>query len=267
MKNVLVTGCGGFLGSHLCKHYLDAGDNVWGVDDFCSSVPDSKHVRELLGYERFTLKEGDITEDFSGLTSSRYKPDLILNFACPASPQLYQAMPLHTMMTCVVGTANVLELAHQTGAIVVHASTSEIYGDPVACVQRETDWGNVNPYGPRGCYDNGKRAAESLCFDYKNTYGVDARVVRIFNTYGPHLDPFDGRVVSNFIRQALTGEDLTVYGDGSQTRSFCYVDDLIRGIVAMGALDKNPGGPITLGNPNDFTVLYLAREIQRRLGS
>ena len=182
-----------------------------------------------------------------------------------SSDLLYQSMPVHTMLTCVVGTANLLELASQHKATLVHASTSEVYGDPNVSPQVEDYKGNVNSYGPRSCYDEGKRASEALCYDFLNTHGVDARLVRIFNTYGPHMDPEDGRVVSNFICQALRGEKLTLYGDGSQTRSFCYVDDLIRGIVGLGALWANPGTPVNVGNPNEFTVAELAQEVIRQV--
>ena len=261
MKNVLVTGAAGFLGSHLAMHHLRAGDRVWGVDDFSSSSMGSDHYRELLAHDAFSMAQGDVST-FEGGWKQRIKRvrfDLIYNFACPASPPKYQAMPIHTMMTCVAGTKNVLELAAAHGAVVVHASTSEVYGDPDRTPQSEGYRGCVNPYGPRACYDEGKRAAEALCFDFLQQHWADARLVRIFNTYGPHMDPYDGRVVSNFICQALRGERLTVYGDGKQSRSFCYVDDLIRGIVAMGALHRNPGGPINLGNPYEFTRLQLAQ--------
>lgn len=263
MKNVMVTGTAGFLGSHLAMCHLRAGDNVWGVDDFSSSDPDSSHLGELLRHPRFHLQQADIASPLSGWWSRSLSPrlHLIYNFACPASPPKYQAMPVKTLMTCVQGTKNVLDIATGDGSIVVHASTSEVYGDPETSPQVETYWGRVNSYGPRSCYDEGKRAAEALCHDYTKRSCTDARLVRIFNTYGPHMDPSDGRVVSNFVCQALRGQRLTVYGDGSQTRSFCYVDDLIRGIVAMGVLKENPGGPINLGNPTEFTVLELAEEV------
>lgn len=261
MKTVLVTGAAGFLGSHLAKHHLDAGDLVHGMDDFTSSDRNSAHLKELLGYDLFDLVEHDITEPYK----FDNKVDLIYNFACPASPPAYQSMPVHTMMTCVVGTERMLDTAQKHDAVLVHASTSEIYGDPEVSPQHEGYRGCVNSYGPRACYDEGKRAAEALCFDYRKEYGVDARLVRIFNTYGPHMDPFDGRVVSNFIRQALQGEPLTIYGHGQQTRSFCYVDDLIRGIVAMGELKMNPMTPINLGNPTEHTVHDLAEMIARSL--
>lgn len=205
--------------------------------------------------------ESDISSSDDGWRrrARRARLDVIYNFACPASPPRYQAMPVHTMMTCVVGTRNVLELAGRSGARVVHASTSEVYGDPDRSPQREDYRGCVNSYGPRACYDEGKRAAEALCFDYRSHDAVDARVVRIFNTYGPHMDPLDGRVVSNLVCQALRKERLTVNGDGTQTRSFCYVDDLVDGILAIGALPANPGAPVNLGNPHEFTINELAR--------
>ncbi len=263
MKTVLVTGAAGFLGSHLVRHHLEAGDFVVGVDNHCSSDPNSRHLKELRTYEYFKFVEADICESFE-----KWEPfvlDLIYNFACPASPPRYQAIPVLTMMTCTLGTANMLDLAHKHGCPLVHASTSEIYGDPEVSPQNESYRGRVNSYGPRACYDEGKRAAEALCFDYHNGYGVDARMVRIFNTYGPNMDPGDGRVVSNFIMQALRNEKMTIYGDGKQGRSFCYVDDLIRGIVALGALEKNPGGPINLGNPNEFTVVDLAHKVATKV--
>jgi UDP-glucuronate decarboxylase len=276
---VLVAGAGGFLGSHLMLHHLKQGDTVLGIDNFCSSKPGSDHVKliNLLCKDgkQGMLLNGDITENgddglwgcFAEFESRGLgnQFDLIYNFACPASPPRYQEMPIMTMMTCVVGTNAVLDMAKKHKAIVVHASTSEVYGDPEHSPQEENYRGCVNPYGPRACYDEGKRAAEALCYDYLNTYKVDARLVRIFNTYGPHMDPYDGRVISNFICQALKGKPMTVYGNGMQSRSFCYVDDLIRGIVAVGGLAKNPGGPINLGNPKEFTMLDLVEQIGSRV--
>lgn len=262
MKTVIVTGAAGFLGSHLSKHHLDAGDWVLGVDDFSSSEPNSAHLNELKAYETFQFVDASVCDDYkTWMPELKRSIDLVYNFACPASPPIYQAMPVHTMMTCVVGTGNMLELASLHGAILVHASTSEVYGDPAFTPQPESYRGCVNSYGPRSCYDEGKRSAEALCYDFKNAHGVDARLVRIFNTYGPNMDPHDGRVVSNFICQALRGEKMTVYGEGEQGRSFCYVDDLIRGIVALGALDANPCTPINLGNPHEITVMQLARRV------
>ena len=191
--------------------------------------------------------------------------DIIYNFACPASPPLYQKIPVETMLTCVVGTKNILSLASPK-TVVVHASTSEVYGDPYVTPQQESYWGNVNPYGPRSCYDEGKRAAEALCYDYRMKYGVDARLVRIFNTYGPHMDVNDGRVITNFVKQIIDGTPLTVYGNGMQTRSFCYVTDLIRGITSLAELSGNPETPINIGNPNEFTILDLAKKLQKKFG-
>lgn len=261
--NVLITGAAGFLGSHLAAHYIENGHHVIGVDNFCSSSPSSKHLVDLKANPRFSLKQLDITKMtmYAGGTF-----DLILNFACPASPPIYQRMPIDTMMTCTVGTMNVLELARLHDAKVVHASTSEVYGDPILSPQVETDRGNVNSYGPRACYDEGKRAAEALCYDYLHKHNVDVRLVRIFNTYGSHMDPNDGRVISNFICQALRKEPLTVYGDGMQTRSLCYVDDLVKGIVKVGELTKNPVTPINLGNPEEYTVLDVANLVRKKLG-
>lgn len=271
---ILVTGAAGFLGSHLALHHLKRGDQVLGIDNFCSSDPNSHHV-QLIRSLGGMLVEGDVVENGdSGILGAfeKFKSaglgdslDLIYNFACPASPPIYQNMPILTMMTCVAGTAAVLDLADAHDAIVVHASTSEVYGDPEKNPQAESYWGHVNSYGPRSCYDEGKRAAEALCYDWLNTYQVDARLVRIFNTYGPHMDPHDGRVVSNFICQALRNEKLTLYGDGSQTRSLCYVDDLIRGIVAVGELSENPRGPINLGNPTEYTMKELATVVSAKV--
>lgn len=261
-----MTGAAGFLGSHLAKHHLEKGDRVLGVDDFSSSDKGSLHLKDLCSYENFSFAQSNITDPaiashVNGWQYHHRGLNLIYNFACPASPPRYQEQPIHTMLTCVVGTERMLRLADHYDAVLVHASTSEVYGDPDVSPQREDYKGCVNSYGPRSCYDEGKRAAEALCFDYLNQEGVDARLVRIFNTYGPNMDPFDGRVVSNFIRQALKNEQLTVYGEGRQTRSFCYVDDLIRGIVAMGALKENPRCPVNLGNPDEFTVWHLACKV------
>jgi len=267
--DVLVTGAAGFLGSHLMLHHLEAGDRVLGLDNYSSSIRQSRHIDRIRQFENGLLEECDITrpEGFSvirqAMLEAGFRFDVIYNFACPASPPVYQSIPIETMMTCVVGTRNVLELARDMRCTVVHASTSEVYGNPTSSPQTEDYWGNVNSYGPRSCYDEGKRAAEALCFDYFNKYDVDARLVRIFNTYGPHMDARDGRVVTNFIHQALKGAPLTIYGTGEQTRSFCYVDDLIRGIVALGALAENPRTPVNLGNPNEFTMKELASLVSR----
>lgn len=260
MRKVLVTGSAGFIGSHLVKHYLDNGDDVWGIDCFASSNSSSEHHRKLLRNSRYKFYEIDINERHGYWFNERPKFDLILNFACPASPPIYQSMPIFTMMTCVLGTKNVLELAKQCGSVVVHASTSEVYGDPAVNPQPESYRGCVNSYGPRACYDEGKRSSEAISFDYLNM-GVDARLVRIFNTYGPSMDPNDGRVVTNFVKQALNNEPITIYGNGMQTRSFCYVDDLVNGIVKLASLDKNPRTPINLGNPLEFTMNELADSV------
>lgn len=269
---VLITGAAGFLGSHLAFWHLSKGDIVFGVDNFSSSDPKSQHLSLLRSNPNFAFVTADISKnDESGVRSSLNKLlsselggrlGLVYNFACPASPPIYQNIPIQTMLTCVVGTANVLDIAREHAAKVVHASTSEIYGDPEHSPQQESYRGCVNPYGPRSCYDEGKRAAEALCYDYYHKRNLDVRLVRIFNTYGPHMDPHDGRVVSNLICQALRGEDLTVYGDGSQTRSFCYVDDLIRGIVSLGHLNYNPTTPINIGNPGEFTIKKLAHLVK-----
>lgn len=266
---VLITGVAGFLGSNLAQRHLSMGDTVWGVDNFVSSSPKSAHFATLRDNNEFVFKEHDINDPLSfeatslGLWNQRF--DVIYNFACPASPPRYQEIPIFTTMTCVAGTANVLQRAQRDGAIIIHASTSEVYGDPTTSPQRETYIGNVNPYGPRSCYDEGKRAAEALCYDFRNTYEVDARLVRIFNTYGPNMDPDDGRVVTNFVKQALKGDRLTIYGSGLQTRSFCYVDDLIDGITRMAQLPHNPGTPINIGNPTEFTMLELASAVLREV--
>lgn len=263
---VLITGAAGFLGSHLSKRYLDAGHKVLGVDNFSSSSDKSGHFLDLIKTSNFEFEEADIARDWFSRIAGSFDPKLILNFACPASPPIYQKEPIKTMLTCVIGTTNVLDIARRCGSVVVHASTSEVYGDPTVSPQPETYRGNVNPYGPRACYDEGKRAAESLSFDYLNKYNVDARLVRIFNTYGPHMDPQDGRVVSNMICQAIRGQALTVYGKGDQTRSFCYVDDLVDGIIKLANLENNPRSPINIGNVDEFTILELANAVREVSG-
>ena len=254
---ILITGGAGFIGSHLCERYLAAGWDVICLDNFQTSSKDN--VRHLLTHPHFELVRHDIVEPYLA------EVDLILNFACPASPVHYQTNPIKTMKTSVIGTMNLLGLARRVGARILQASTSEVYGDPLQHPQTESYWGNVNPIGVRSCYDEGKRAAETLCFDYHRQHGLDIRVIRIFNTYGPRMAADDGRVVSNFIVQALRGEDLTIYGDGSQTRSFCYVDDLVDGIVRFASLDGETG-PINLGNDGEFTVRELAEEVLRQVG-
>ena len=254
---VLIAGGAGFLGSHLCESYLAAGWEVLCVDNFDTGSKDN--VRALLSHPRFELVRHDITQPYLA------EVDLILNFACPASPVHYQHNPIKTMKTSVLGTMNLLGLAKRTGARLLQASTSEVYGDPEQHPQTESYWGRVNPVGIRSCYDEGKRAAETLCFDYHRTHQVDLRLIRIFNTYGPRMAADDGRVVSNFIVQALRGNDLTIYGQGQQTRSFCFVDDLVDGIIKFAAKGGEPG-PLNLGNDIEFTILELAHEVLRQVG-
>ena len=252
-RRILVTGGAGFLGTHLCGRLLQAGHHVICLDNFFTSQ--ERNIRHLLGQPGFEFVRHDVVEPF------RFEVDDIYNLACPAAPGHYQYNPIKTLKTSVMGTMNALGLARRTGARMLHTSTSEVYGDPLVHPQPESYRGNVNPIGPRACYDEGKRAAETLMFDYWRQHRVRIKVVRIFNTYGPFMHPFDGRVVSNFIRQALAGEDITLYGDGSQTRSFCYVDDMIDGLVSMMEAPDEFTGPVNLGNPDEFTVLDLARKV------
>lgn len=255
IRTVLVAGGAGFVGSHLCDSLLAQGHEVICVDSFLTSNP--ANVTPLQNNPNFTLIRHDICER---LAINR-AVDQIYNLACPASPPQYQADPVHTMMTSVCGTGNLLQLAERHGACFLQASTSEVYGDPKEHPQREDYWGNVNCTGPRACYDEGKRAAESLCFDAFRLGKVDARVVRIFNTYGPRMQPNDGRIISNLIVQAIRNEPLTIYGSGEQTRSFCYVSDLVQGLTALMNLDPNPGLPVNLGNPGEFTIAELAEMV------
>jgi UDP-glucuronate decarboxylase len=250
--HILVTGAAGFLGTHLSEFLLKRGDRVTGLDDFTTGSTDN--VKFLQNYSGFSFIQQDIRNPHFG------EYDGILNFACPASPKHYQADPVRTIETNFMGMINVLHLAKHSGARVLQASTSEVYGDPSISPQIETYWGNVNPIGIRSCYDEGKRAAETLCFDYIRQFDLDVRVIRIFNTYGPRMSVGDGRVVSNFIIQALRGEPITIYGDGSQTRSFCYVSDLVEGIVSTFDLPTRPASPINLGNVNEFTMIELAEK-------
>lgn len=256
---ILLTGAAGFLGSHLTAKLLDSGHEVTGIDDL--STGSLKNLAEQLTKPNFTFVEHDVRNPFDA------EVDAILNFACPASPKNYQLDPVRTIETNFLGIINMLHLAKKCGAKIVQASTSEVYGDPTISPQPETYWGNVNPIGIRSCYDEGKRAAETLCFDYKRQYGVDARLVRIFNTYGPNMAVGDGRVVSNFIVQALQGLPITIYGDGSQTRSFCYVSDLVDGIYKMLTADGPIDTPINLGNPGEFSMIELAEKVIRITGS
>jgi UDP-glucuronate decarboxylase len=256
-KRVLVTGGSGFIGSHLCDRLISEGNDVLCVDNFYSST--RENVAHLLDHPRFELHRHDITFPLY------VEVDEIYHLACPASPVHYQRDPVQTTKTAVHGSINVLGLAKRTGAKVLLTSTSEVYGDPLVHPQNEDYWGNVNPIGPRACYDEGKRAAETLFFDYWRQHNLEIKVVRLFNTYGPRMHPDDGRVVSNFVMSALTGNPITLYGDGSQTRSFCYVDDLIDGLVAMMKSDASITGPINLGNPGEFTVKELAEMIVEKI--
>jgi UDP-glucuronate decarboxylase len=260
MKKILVTGGAGFLGSHLCDRLIEQGHQVLCLDSLFTGS--QKNVEGLITHPNFTFIKHDVVDPINV-----EKLDEIYNLACPASPVHYQFNPIHTMKTSVIGALNVLELAKQTGAKVFQASTSEVYGDPSVHPQPEEYWGNVNSIGIRSCYDEGKRAAETLFFDYQRVHGVKIKVVRIFNTYGPRMAADDGRVVSNFIVQALKGQDLTVYGDGSQTRSFCYADDLVEGFMRLMNASDEVVGPINMGNPGEFTMIELAEKVLRLTGS
>lgn len=260
MRTILVTGGTGFVGSHLCKLLVAEGNRVICLDNNYTGSLDN--VRELLTQENFTFVEHDIIEPYN----CPEKLDRIYNLACPASPPFYQGTrSIFTTKTCVLGILNMLELAKRDNARILQASTSEVYGDPLVHPQVESYRGNVNPNGIRACYDEGKRCAESLMFDYHRHEGVDIRIIRIFNTYGPLMNPQDGRVISNFICQALRGEDITIYGDGHQTRSFQYIDDLIAGMVRMMENDKGFLGPVNLGNPGEFTICELAEIVLKKL--
>ena len=258
-KTILVTGGAGFIGSHLCARLLEQGDSVICVDNFYTGSKDN--VLELLKNPQFELMRHDVTFPLY------LEIDEIYNLACPASPVHYQYDPVQTTKTSVHGAINMLGLAKRTGAKILQASTSEVYGDPEIHPQTEDYRGRVNPIGPRGCYDEGKRCAETLFFDYHRQHNLNIRVARIFNTYGPNMHPNDGRVVSNFIVQALSDEDITVYGDGRQTRSFCYVDDLVNGLMRLMDAPDGVTGPVNLGNPGEFTILELAELILEITGS
>ncbi len=249
-QRILVTGGAGFLGSHLCERLVSEGHDVVCIDNFFTSQ--KTNVAHLLGRHNFDLIRHDITQPIV------LEVDQIYNLACPAAPGHYQYNPIKTMKTSVLGAINMLGLAKRCQAKILQASTSEVYGDPEVHPQPESYRGSVNPIGPRACYDEGKRVAESLFMDYHRMHQLDIRIVRIFNTYGPRMHPYDGRVVSNFIRQALRGEDITIFGDGSQTRSFCYRDDLVEGMMRMMNGPSDFVGPVNIGNPDEFTVLELA---------
>lgn len=258
-KKILVTGGAGFLGSHLCDRLVSEGHHVLCVDNYFTGS--KMNIVHLLDQKNFEVIRQDICLPLY------VEVDEIYNLACPASPYYYQLDPIQTMKTSVIGAVNMLGLAKRTGAKILQASTSECYGDPQVHPQHETYWGNVNPIGIRSCYDEGKRAAETLFMDYHRKHRLDVKIIRIFNTYGPRMNQNDGRVVSNFIVQALKGEDITIYGDGTQTRSFCFVDDLINGMMAYMNLEEKYPGPINLGNPGEFTMIELAQKVIELTGS
>jgi UDP-glucuronate decarboxylase len=258
-RRIMITGGAGFIGSHLARRLLDLGQEVLVVDNFYSGT--RRNLEELLGHARFELLRHDVTFPLY------VEVDEIYHLACPASPIFYQRDPVQTTKTCVHGSINMLGLAKRTGAKILLASTSEVYGDPSMHPQEESYWGNVNPIGIRSCYDEGKRCAETLFFDYHRQHDLRIKVARIFNTYGPRMAADDGRVVSNFIVQALTGEPLTVYGDGSQTRSFCFVDDLVESLIRLMDTPDDVIGPLNLGNPREFTMLALAQQVTELVGA
>lgn len=253
MKRILITGGAGFIGSHLCEKLLNEGNDVICLDNFFTGS--KNNIRHLISNDHFELVRHDVTKEYYA------EVDQIYNLACPASPPHYQYNAIKTIKTSILGAINMLGLAKRCRATILQASTSEVYGDPMVHPQKEEYWGNVNPIGIRSCYDEGKRCAETLMMDYHRQNNVDVRIIRIFNTYGPNMDPNDGRVVSNFIMQALQNHDITIYGDGSQTRSFCYVDDLVSGMVKMMNNENGFIGPVNLGNPTERTILEFAELI------
>jgi UDP-glucuronate decarboxylase len=259
MKKIIVTGGAGFIGSHLCERLVNQGHHVLCVDNYFTGS--KSNIAHLLKFANFEVLRQDICLPLY------MEVDEIYNLACPASPYYYQWDPIQTMKTSVLGSYNLLGLAKRTGAKILQASTSEVYGDPHVHPQLEEYWGNVNPIGIRSCYDEGKRAAETLFMDYNRVHSVRTKIVRIFNTYGPNMNEGDGRVVSNFVVQALKGQNITIYGDGSQTRSFCYVDDMVDGLIAMMATEDEVTGPINLGNPGEFTMWELAQKVIAATGT
>jgi UDP-glucuronate decarboxylase len=254
---ILVTGGSGFIGSHLCQELLTTGHTVYCLDNLLSSSLDN--INSLRDHPEFNFIKHDVKEPI------QLAVDQIYNLACPASPDWYQKDPVDTIQTCVLGAINMLRLAHKTGARILQTSTSEVYGDPLVSPQPESYWGNVNPLGIRSCYDEGKRCAESLFINYHKEHRVDIKIARIFNTFGPNLSLTDGRVISNFIIQALTNQDLTVYGEGLQTRSFCFVSDTVRGLIAL--MNSNETGPVNIGNPSEYTMIDMAKKIIELTGS
>ncbi len=259
LKSILVTGGAGFLGSHLCERLLNEGHRIYCLDSF--DTGHFRNIEHLVAHPRFELVHHDVAHPFT------FQVDEIYNLACPASPRHYQLDPIQTTRTSVLGAINALELAKNLQCRVLQASTSEVYGDPTMHPQREDYWGNVNPVGPRACYDESKRCAETLFFDYHRRHRVEIKVARIFNTYGPRMHPDDGRVVSNFVTQALLGNPLTIYGDGSQTRSFCYVDDMVDGFIRLMESPPEMTGPVNLGNPGEFTINELAELVIEMTGA
>lgn len=264
LRRALVTGAAGFLGSHLSDALIDRGYEVVGADDFSTSDPHSKHFTALLRRDRFSFRRVNVAEPGALAASIGGPFSLVANLACPASPPAYQSMPMHTLMTSVVGTSACIQIARSAGAVLLHASTSEVYGDPRVTPQPESYWGHVNSWGPRACYDEGKRAAEAALWIASDD--VDVRVARIFNTYGPRMRLGDGRVVTEFVRAIMEGRSLPVFGDGSQTRSLCFVDDLVSGLLALAALDAPPGCPVNLGSDREVTIRQLGEALQAVTG-
>ncbi len=260
-RRMLVAGGAGFIGSHLCEALLARGHHVTCLDSFLTGS--YQNIRHLESDRCFAIVHADVVDPIA----ASIRPQAIFNLACAASPEHYQADPVHTLMTSVLGTRNLLALASKQRARMLLASTSEVYGDPTEHPQRENYFGNVNPTGPRACYDEGKRAAETLCFDYLRAGSADVRVARIFNTYGPRMRPDDGRVISNVITQALSGSDITVYGTGQQTRSFCYVDDMVEGLLRLMGFPRELPGPVNLGNPREITIVELAERVRAMTAS
>ncbi len=261
MKKILITGGAGFIGSHLCKHFLENDFFVTCLDNLSSGNFDN--IAHLESNKNFSFKNFDITN----ILDFKNDFDFVLNFACPASPKYYLNSPIETANASISGVINILDFCVKNNSVLLHASTSEVYGDPLVHPQDESYYGNVNPIGPRSCYDEGKRVAEMFIYEFQKKYNMNSKIIRIFNTYGPNMNHDDGRVVSNFINQALQNEDITIYGDGTQTRSFCYIDDLVSGIVTYLELEENYLGPINLGNPSELNMIDLANKIVKLTNS